>query len=583
MLFLVLGCGSSSGTNGGPDAGADVAAQDDAAQADAPPPQDDAAPQQDAPAPSGVGDPCTAIGMGQGTCNNGLFCITPDMSQGQLPGGYCSAQCSRASDCPWDAACVIVGDTYQLCMQRCAVDGDCRVIDGYRCVLDDRSGAKICMTWAPPPGTIDGGACVTTDAGPHLGDPRLFGTSQQLAQPATSAMEAETSLVAAATDGGVYVAAAYISVEASGYSKMAVNTSSNAGQDFGPAVIVDDTVTATKSDPVLAYSLDGKYLFLTWIGYNYAAGGTTTNMHSFVARSDDHGATWATAVNVSGADAVAKSLDKPWIATGPGGVVYATYMASQNYDSTIRVARSLDNGGTWEAPVTVAGASNTAFVNLAYPTTDADGNLYVGWITMRGDQNGSSSNDVSMARWDVGTPWGTFTAPVKANTDTDEVVFNDVGLVAAPVAGHTDVYAVYTAGSPAGVRWNVRLAHSSDKGATFAPAITVNDDPTCAAHFLPSIAIDAKERVHVTWYDNRFGTSAGALYYAAYDPATQLVGPNQLVSDEWFEFTIERSAQNWLGDYTGLYTAGGHVFASWSDPRGVDQTSHVRVARGVLP
>jgi hypothetical protein len=555
----------------------DAGSQDDAAV------QDDAAPvQQDAAAASGIGDPCTASGMGQGTCADGQLCLSEELTQGQLPGGYCSAQCSGNGDCPSDATCVTAGGGYQLCLKTCAVESDCRGAEGYRCVAE--GGTQICYPWAPPPGTIDGGACVGSDAGPRMNDPgRTFGASQQLVAPGSSFMEAETHVVAASTDGGVRVAAAYIAVFGNGDAKMAVNTSANGGQSFAAAVIVDDTLTSAKSDPVLAYSADRRYLFLTWIGYDYSSGGQTSNMHTFVARSDDHGLTWGTPVNASGADAGNKDIDKPWITTGPSGEVYVTYMASQGYDSSIRVARSVDNGLTFDPPVSAVDAGATDFVNLAYPATDADGNLYVGWIRMAGDQNGDAVNDVMVARWSAGGTWGTFATPVRANTDTDEVVFNDVNLVTAPGAGAQEVYAIYVAGSADDQRWNVRLAHSADRGATFSPAITVNDDGTCATHFLPAAAIDASGRVHVSWYDNRFGTSAGGLFYAAYDPVTHLVGASQYVSDEAFEFTIDRSTQNWLGDYTGLFALENTIFATWADPRGGENTSHVRFARGQLP
>jgi hypothetical protein len=577
--WLLAGCGGSSGATTGVDAGIDATPP----QQDAAPPQEDAPPQQDAAPPSGVGDSCTASGFGQGTCADGQICLSEEMTQGAFPGGYCTARCSDTSPCPADSACITGDSGRDHCMKTCTADAECRVAEGYKC-LPDPGGASVCQPWSPPPGTIDGGACVDRDAGPQLNAPnRVFGASQQLTPPSGSMMEAETHVVAARLDGGVRVAAAYIAVFASGDSKMAVNTSDNGGQTFGAAVVVDDPGTQQKSDPVLAWSADHQHLFFTWIGYDYDQSGNTNNMHPFVARSDDYGATWQAAKDVGGADSNSKSIDKPWIATGPNGEVVATYMASAGYDSAIRVARSLDNGDTWEAPVTAQSASTFDFVNLAYPVVDGDGNLYVGWIDMAGDQNGADVNDVKVARWDTTAAWGTFAGPFKANTDSDEVVFNDVVLVAGQGAGAQDVYAVYTAGSPAGLHWDVRLAHSADRGATWAPSITVNDDPTCAAHFLPTAALDDQGRVHVSWYDNRFGTSSGALFYAVYDPLTHVAGPNQFLSDAFFEFTVDRSTTNWLGDYTGLSVAGTGIYASWSDPRGTDNVSHVRVASGVLP
>jgi hypothetical protein len=559
------------------------------ADAGSPPPPDaavpeDAPPAADAAPPSGVGEPCDATGyFEQGDCADGLFCVTEEMTQGSLRNGYCTQECGAAGACPADSTCISVAEgRFQLCAKSCTRDEQCRADDGYRCVVDE--AGQVCWPWSPPPGTIDGGACETADAGPFLDAPdRIFGASVQLVAPDWSFMEAETHVVAR----GSAVAAAYIAIgDTGGGAKMAVNASTNGGQSFGPAVVVDDSLTAYKSDPVLAFDPAGAHLYLTWIGYDYLGTGTT-NMRVFVARSDDGGATWPAAQvkDVSGSDSGKISIDKPWITTGPGGAVYATYttMSETTGASAIKIVRSGDDGATWDPPLRVDDGARTmsAFRNLATPATDAAGDVWVTWVELASnEQYGHVANDVYVARWDAGTTWA-FGPNVRASANADLVVFNDP--VVAPAPSGDTVYLVYTAGTPDVMRWDVRLTWSDDRGATFTPtSVKLNDDPTCATHFLPAAAIDGQDRLHVTWYDNRFGTDRGALYYTRWDPIAGAGGPSQLLSDGFFPFTIERTGDDWLGDYTGLAVDGTTLYATWADPR-TDGTSHVRFARGTAP
>ena len=86
---------------------------------------------------------------------------------------------------------------------------------------------------------------------------------------------------------------------------------------------------------------------------------------------------------------------------------------------------------------------------------------------------------------------------------------------------------------------------------TFTPnSVKINDDATCAVHYLPAAAIDASDRLHVTWYDNRY--AVGALFHSAWDPMTATATASQFVSDATFAFSTDPRAPNRLGTSTGL-------------------------------
>jgi serine protease len=73
---------------------------------------------------------------GDGDCMAGMFC---DVS---LPGGYCTQDCTTQT-CPGDGVCFsFCGDeacetVFNLCLDGCAADGDCRQGEGYICDADN--------------------------------------------------------------------------------------------------------------------------------------------------------------------------------------------------------------------------------------------------------------------------------------------------------------------------------------------------------------------------------------------------------------------------------------------------------------
>ncbi|HEY3356561.1 MAG TPA: hypothetical protein VGQ83_25140 [Polyangia bacterium] len=87
----------------------------------------------------------------------------------------------------------------------------------------------------------------------------------------------------------------------------------------------------------------------------------------------------------------------------------------------------------------------------------------------------------------------------------------------------------------------------------------------------------------MTWYDNRFSNAYGGLFYTVWDPTAGTPAASQFVSDEPFELTTETRASNRLGTTTGPAVDGTTIYATWADPRGADNTSHIRFAKGTLP
>jgi V8-like Glu-specific endopeptidase len=560
-------------------------AQNDAGYPQRSRPVTDAGAQEDAFILAGVGDPCTATAqIDQGDCADGLLCITADLTPVAV-NGYCVLPCATGLDCPEGSTCVHGTTNSMFCLKSCAEETECRTADGYHCM--ERDGAQVCWSWYVPPGTNDGGACSSPDGGPWVdSEDRLFGESKQLLAPDGGVIEVQPLVVAK----GTTVAASFVSATSGfggGGTRIGVTASQDQAATFGPAVVVKDAVTSRKSDPVLAMDATGAHLYLGWIGYD-RSGGTANNYHVFVARSDDNGVSWPTTqiYDATSTDSGATAIARPWLATGPGGTIYVAYMLGTGASTAIKVVRSSDLAATWDAPVLVNDSTRTPTSRgLPHVAAYGDGDVLVGWgeIGAAAEPNGDAANDIFVARWDAGGTWGTgtFGTNVKANADSDRVVSNTLAIV--PSATTDKLYVVYVAGPPDSQRWDVRMTWSGNRGDTFsASSIKINDDPSCAIHVLPTAVVDADDRLHVAWYDTRFGLDAGGFFYSMWDSTVGTPSPSEFVSDATFTYSTATRGQNRLGSYAGLVIDGTRIYAVWADPRGVANTSHIRMASGTL-
>jgi hypothetical protein len=108
------------------------------------------------------------------------------------------------------------------------------------------------------------------------------------------------------------------------------------------------------------------------------------------------------------------------------------------------------------------------------------------------------------------------------------------------------LHVAYAAGTPDG-RWDIQLASSRDAGRSWK-RIRVNDGPRCGNHMVPNLAVDARGRVHLTWYQNRGGR--GHLAYttcsAGRCAAARRVAPDMAA------YELVRHSSKWLGEYESL-------------------------------
>ncbi|MBI5587480.1 MAG: exo-alpha-sialidase [Deltaproteobacteria bacterium] len=139
---------------------------------------------------------------------------------------------------------------------------------------------------------------------------------------------------------------------------------------------------------------------------------------------------------------------------------------------------------------------------------DDAGKIYAGWMREDGEKiniHVVSSNDGGK----------TFFAPVKVNGGLD----NPTGLHASPsmaLGPKGELYVAWTAArSGAEFAAEIRLARSTDGGATFAPSVRVNQETPPSSRGFESMAVGPDGAVYIVWLDGRENRhSVSSTYFA---------------------------------------------------------------------
>jgi len=176
----------------------------------------------------------------------------------------------------------------------------------------------------------------------------------------------------------------------------------------------------------------------------------------------------------------------------------------------LRLARSVDGGATFSAPVTV---SEGRRVVQPSPVFIGGQRVVVGALDLAGDfddyeaRHGGQGGPPSEERWRIlsftsSDAGATFGPPVTVADDVVAPARIIVNLAPAPsfaadASREGRMYAAWDAGR--GDRRDVHVARSDDAGAAWLPPVTVAPRPR--GQFLPAIAVSPQGRVDVVFYD----------------------------------------------------------------------------------
>jgi len=253
--------------------------------------------------------------------------------------------------------------------------------------------------------------------------------------------------------------------------------------------------------------------------------------------------------------------------------IYVSWDRNSGNNQILYIASSADGGNTWTAPIKVNdGTSRFERVIGAYPSVDqSTGVVYDSWhdyarniIYVDHSANG-------------GATWGTDVAAATTHAGFGA----DIGCVggrsqgpahALKVGPSGTLYLVY-ADPIQGRGFDVLLTKSTNGGASWSPAVRVNDDAGAADQFHPTLSVEAGtsgDKVTVSFYDRRDDPANCAAH--VYATQSQNSGATWSAN---VKLTSAASSfdgnPNGPGDYSSSSPFGAFgVFPFFSDHRGTD-------------
>jgi hypothetical protein len=376
-------------------------------------------------------------------------------------------------------------------------------------------------------------------------------------------------------------------------------------------------------DPIFAFDADGNAYF-TWIALYTNARMDSVYWGMYWAYSTDGGATWTREQN----DAIAHAETKPPMPP-PFGIYYlpmvydkqwmAVDRSNSPYRNTVYTALvampPMGGGGNiilvrkpaGSAPVvsTPANVSDGSFQLVQFASIDVDGNGSV-HVSFFGTKNGASYalyhsrsddggrsfspatkiSDIHIHRFSPDAQQDSIAGVGRSRLYPCPHIVVDKGT--GPNAG--TIYAVWAADGTTQRELHgldIHFSRSTDNGATWAAPIIVNDDErNMKRHqFHPSMTINERGVVTVTWYDRR--TSANdrlTTYQIAHSfDGGRTFSTNRAVTGMATDFASvgRRNGGFGIGEYTQVLSTEHSAIPFWSDGR--EGTGDLNVYTAVIP
>ncbi|HSC50259.1 MAG TPA: sialidase family protein [Gaiellaceae bacterium] len=385
--------------------------------------------------------------------------------------------------------------------------------------------------------------------------------------------EAEDAIAVNPTQPSNVVA---MSTRSDAIAGLAVGVSVDGGQTWARSVIGASTADPLGDiccDQQLAWDRFGN-LWMTYL--------VNSNGDVLVALSTDGGLTFRKVKDLQ-----TKFGDQPSIAVGPNSVwVSFTAVPGKQVQAFGAPVTGLGRFGDFTAPESVPSPGNGDYGDTAV------GPAGQVMVTYQNAENGQGGADVYTAVDPDGLGPAGFGKPSKAAhshvggfdyiaAQPNRSIDVEANLAWDRSGGaHTGrVYLVWTDENPnESDNTDVMLQHSDDNGATWSPAIRVNDDRTANSQYDPSIALDqGSGDVGLSWYDTRNDLGTGGAgdvdgipnddfqIWATYTTdGGATVRPNFQVSRGTSSAVAAGSFFD-VGDYTHAAFVAGTFWPAWSD------------------
>ena len=357
-------------------------------------------------------------------------------------------------------------------------------------------------------------------------------------------------------------------------------------------------------DPVLAFDTDGT-AYLSWLTFTINAN-FTIGIQLHWAISTDGGESWQRQESYIDAGDVAsldspnsRFVDKEWLATDLSSSLhrnnlYAAYVEINLSDTTYNIlvkTKPADSNEFGEA-VDVT-PEEIVFSQFSSIDVDREGRVHVLFT-------GATAQDVALNVYHCFSEDGgaTFSEPVRisslhlpcfppgAGGPCDLVGIDSARVYPCPhlrvdkSGGEFDgnLYAVWTADGfqtelTSGV--DIYYSYSKDGGLNWAGPIVLNNDGLPASEqFFPSLAVNDKGALAVSWYDRREDpNNLMTKYYMTYSTDGGLSFENDYpVSTEGSDFSMigAANANFGIGEYTQILATSGYAIPVWADGRSND-------------
>jgi hypothetical protein len=359
-------------------------------------------------------------------------------------------------------------------------------------------------------------------------------------------------------------------------SGLSVNVTFNGGHTWARRVIGN-----TNSDPLGDICCDQQ---LTWdrFGNLWMTYLVNSTFDVLVALSTDGGMSFTKVADI------APNGDQPSIAVGANSV-WVSYTAGKG--------KQIQASGAQVTGLGQFGSFSTV-ENIPGPDGNGDyGDTAVGpggqvMVTYQKSENGRGGTDIFTAVDTDGLAQAGFNMPVLVDhsrvggfdpipAQPDRTIDDEANLAWDRSGGAHNgrVYLVWTQESPnASHNTDIELQHSDDNGATWSPAVKVNDDHTVNSQYLPAIALDQTTgKVALSWYDTRndLGTGGSGDTDGIPNDDFQVWATDSTSGGATFapNFRVSRGTSNAIdansffdvGDYTHAAFVGGAFWPAWSD------------------
>lgn len=334
---------------------------------------------------------------------------------------------------------------------------------------------------------------------------------------------------------------------------------------------------SNSGDPTTAIGLNGRW-YVNYIDNSYGMG---------ISYSDNQGQTW-TAKTVAPNPGQLADKNHMWIdnsADSPyeGNLYIAWTDFGGSNDGKIVLARSTDNGETWESGVGISAGTNSPFDHGVNIQTGPNGEVYVVWAIY--DNWPVDENAIGMAKsLDGGETWETAFRIIEnlsgiRNSETAKNQrVNSFPVCAVDNSNGPDRGAIYVTWTNRGVPGintgndiDIYMIKSSDGGTTWAEPVRVNQDEAGLGHqhYFPWITVDPENGlISLVFYDDRNVGGADCEVFCANSEDGGLTWEDFKVSDVSFTpAPIPGLAGGYMGDYLGIIARGGWVYPVWPDNR----------------